>query len=114
MIKAIFLDRDGTINIDKGYVYKIEDFEFIPKTIDSLKILQNKGYILIIVTSQSGIGRGYYKEEDFGNRIDIIIAIGRVSDKAKAKNILELFVNVEDHSLTQSILETTLSKIEKK
>ena len=65
MNKAIFLDRDGTINVDRDYIYKIEDFEFLPNVIESLRILQEAGYILIIVTNQSGIGRGYYTEEDF-------------------------------------------------
>lgn len=62
--KAIFLDRDGTINVDKDYLYKIEDFQFEPKADEALKILYDLGYILIIVTNQSGIARGYYSEED--------------------------------------------------
>ncbi|MCM1541806.1 MAG: HAD family hydrolase [Blautia sp.] len=65
MNKAIFLDRDGTINVEKKYLYKIEDFEFLPGVIEGLKILQQKDYLLIILTNQSGIGRGYYTEEDF-------------------------------------------------
>lgn len=64
--KAIFLDRDGTINVEKHYLYKIGDFEFLPGVIEGLKLLQDAGYLLIIVTNQSGIGRGYYTEEDFG------------------------------------------------
>ena len=63
--KAVFLDRDGTINIDKGYLYRISDFEFLPGAVDALKMLQSAGYLLIIITNQSGIGRGYYTEEDF-------------------------------------------------
>lgn len=65
MNKAIFLDRDGTINVDKEYLSKIEDFEYLPGVIDGLKILQDVGYKLIIITNQSGIARGYYTEEDF-------------------------------------------------
>lgn len=65
MNKAIFLDRDGTINVEKNYLYKIEDFEFLPGVIDGLKLLQDAGYLLIIITNQSGIGRGYYTERDF-------------------------------------------------
>lgn len=65
MNKAIFLDRDGTINVEKHYLHKIEDFEFLPGVIEGLKILQDAGFLLIIVTNQSGIGRGYYSEEDF-------------------------------------------------
>ncbi|MDR0666198.1 MAG: D-glycero-beta-D-manno-heptose 1,7-bisphosphate 7-phosphatase [Campylobacteraceae bacterium] len=63
--KAIFLDRDGVINIDKGYVYKKEDFIFVPDIFETLRYLLNRGYLLFIVTNQSGIARGYYSEEDF-------------------------------------------------
>jgi D-glycero-D-manno-heptose 1,7-bisphosphate phosphatase len=63
--KAIFLDRDGVINIDKQYVSRIEDFEFQRGIFELLRFLQDKGYLLIIVTNQSGIGRGYYTQQDF-------------------------------------------------
>ena len=63
--KTIFLDRDGIINIDKSYLYKIEDFEFCDGVFKALKHLQALGYILIVVTNQSGIARGYYSEDDF-------------------------------------------------
>lgn len=63
--KAIFLDRDGVINIEKNYLYKIEDFEFISGVFKSLKYLQNIGYELFIITNQSGINRGYYTTDDF-------------------------------------------------
>lgn len=65
MNKAIFLDRDGTINVEKNYLYKIDDFEFLPGVVEALKKLQDAGYLLIIITNQSGIGRGYYTEKDF-------------------------------------------------
>ena len=65
MQKAVFLDRDGVINVDKAYVYKIEDFEFCESVFEVLRHFQKLGYLLIIVTNQSGIGRGYYREEDF-------------------------------------------------
>lgn len=65
MKKAIFLDRDGVINIDKNYVYKISDFEFIPEIFDLLKYFQDLDYLLFIITNQSGIGREYYTKEDF-------------------------------------------------
>ena len=53
--KAIFLDRDGTINIDHGYVHKIDHFQFIEGVGKALKQLQDKGYLLVLVTNQSGI-----------------------------------------------------------
>lgn len=65
MRKAIFLDRDGTINIDHGYVYRKEDFQFLPNAIEGLKILEQLGFLLVIITNQSGIARGYYAEEDY-------------------------------------------------
>ena len=65
MNKAIFLDRDGTINVEKHYLYRQEDFEFLPGALDALKRFQDAGFLLIIITNQSGIARGYYSEEDF-------------------------------------------------
>jgi D,D-heptose 1,7-bisphosphate phosphatase len=65
MDRAIFLDRDGTINVDKEYVYKIEDLEFIDSAIEGLQRMQTLGYGLIIVANQSGIARGKYTEEDY-------------------------------------------------
>ena len=65
MNKAVFLDRDGVINLDKAYVSKIEDFEFCEGVFEALKHFQNLGYLLIVVTNQPGIGRGFYSEEDF-------------------------------------------------
>ena len=65
IMKAIFLDRDGIINKDHSYVYKKEDFEFCDGIFETLSYLVSLGYTLFIVTNQSGIGRGYYSEEDF-------------------------------------------------
>ncbi|MAG45307.1 MAG: D,D-heptose 1,7-bisphosphate phosphatase [Nanoarchaeota archaeon] len=65
MTKAILLDRDGTINVDEGYTHKIENLEFEQGAIKGLKTLQDLGYKLIIITSQSGIGRGKYTEEQY-------------------------------------------------
>ena len=64
MDKAIFLDRDGTINVDKAYIYKISDFEFMPGAKEALLLLRKAGYRLVIVTNQSGVARGYYTEHD--------------------------------------------------
>lgn len=66
MHKAIFLDRDGVVNVDKGYVCKLEDFEPIDKNIEFIKKLNsNNGYLVFIITNQAGIARGYYTEEEF-------------------------------------------------
>jgi len=61
---AVFLDRDGVINVDHGYVSTWEQFEFLPGVPEALRELQDAGYLLIVVSNQSGIGRGYYSEAD--------------------------------------------------
>jgi D-glycero-D-manno-heptose 1,7-bisphosphate phosphatase len=63
--KALFLDRDGVINVEKNYVYRIEDFEFIDGIFELCALAQNRGFALIVITNQAGIGRGYYTEADF-------------------------------------------------
>jgi len=63
--KALFLDRDGVINVEKDYLYKIEDFEFIEGIIDVCKKYQSLGYLIVVVTNQSGIARKMYTESDF-------------------------------------------------
>ena len=63
--QAVFLDRDGIINIDHDYVSRIEDFEFIPSIFEICRLYQSLGYQLFVITNQSGIGRGYYTEENF-------------------------------------------------
>lgn len=65
MNKALFLDRDGVINVEKDYLYKIEDFEFIDGIFELCSYYKEQGYLLFVVTNQSGIARGYYNEEDF-------------------------------------------------
>ena len=65
MNKAIFLDRDGTLNIDYGYVHEIDNFKFVDGAIDALRELKKMGYMLVLVTNQSGIARGYFSEEQF-------------------------------------------------
>lgn len=64
MNKAIFLDRDGTINVDKNYVFKIEDLEFEVGVIEALKKFKKMGYKLIVISNQSGIARKYFTEKD--------------------------------------------------
>ena len=76
MKKAIFLDRDGTINVEKDYIYKSEDLVFEEGSIEALKTFKNLGYILIVVSNQSGIARGYFTEADlniFNNNMNEIL-----------------------------------------
>ena len=65
MEKYIFLDRDGTINVEKHYLHKIEGFEYENGVLEALEGLQKLGYKFIIVTNQAGIAKGYYTERDY-------------------------------------------------
>jgi D,D-heptose 1,7-bisphosphate phosphatase len=74
--RAVFLDRDGTINEDKGYTYKVEDLVILPNVVEGLKLLQGK-FLLIVVTNQSGVERGYYTDRDverFNNYLYLALA----------------------------------------
>jgi D-glycero-D-manno-heptose 1,7-bisphosphate phosphatase len=62
--RAVFLDRDGVINEDHGYVGQVERFHIFPFTGSALQLLVQKGFLLVVVTNQSGIARGYYTMED--------------------------------------------------
>ena len=65
LTSALFLDRDGVINHDSGYTSRVEDFRFIDGIFDLCRAARRSGYLLIVVTNQAGIGRGYYSEDDF-------------------------------------------------
>lgn len=64
MNKAIFLDRDGVINVERGYTYRLEDFVILPHLIETLQYLQQKNYLLIIVSNQSGVAKQLYQQAD--------------------------------------------------
>ncbi|MBE4907215.1 HAD family hydrolase [Bacillus luteolus] len=61
---AIFFDRDGVLNEDDGYVYKPPDFKWIPGATEVIRRLKEKGYLVIVITNQSGVARGFYTEDD--------------------------------------------------
>lgn len=63
--RALFLDRDGVINVEKNYVHRIDDFEFVPGIFELCHCAVQLGFRLVVVTNQAGIGRGYYTEADF-------------------------------------------------
>jgi len=63
--QALFLDRDGVINVDRGHVYRREFFEFVPGIFELCFAAQQLDYLLVVVTNQAGIARGYYSEADF-------------------------------------------------
>lgn len=62
--RAVFLDRDGTINREKEYLYRIDEFEFIPGSPEAVRLLNQAGFLVVVVSNQSGVGRGYYTEDD--------------------------------------------------
>ena len=61
---AAFVDRDGVLNVDHGYVFRVQDFEWLPGAIDALGQLQRAGYALVVITNQSGVARGLYTLDD--------------------------------------------------
>ncbi|MEW5878935.1 MAG: D-glycero-beta-D-manno-heptose 1,7-bisphosphate 7-phosphatase [Pseudomonadota bacterium] len=63
--RAAFLDRDGVINVDLGYVVRQEDFHFVPGTLEAARVLADRGFALVVITNQSGIARGLYSVDDF-------------------------------------------------
>jgi len=63
--RAAFLDRDGVINLDHGYVHRIADFSFVPGALEATSQLTRWGFAPVVVTNQAGIGRGMYTEADF-------------------------------------------------
>lgn len=62
---AVFIDRDGVINVDHGYVHDEHDFEYIDGVFEATKALKDQGYMLVLVTNQSGIARGKFSEDRF-------------------------------------------------
>ena len=72
---ALFLDRDGVINVDHGHIYRRDDFEFIDGIFELVACATKAGYIVLIITNQAGIGRGYYTEEDFYLLMDWVRAM---------------------------------------
>ena len=67
MNKAVFFDRDGVINVDSGYTYLPENFVWVEGAKEAIKYLNYKGYLVLVVTNQSGVARGYYTEADVSN-----------------------------------------------
>lgn len=86
-MKAIFIDRDGVINQEKNYLYKIEDFVFIDGVFDACQAFQKMGFALIIITNQAGIAKGYYNKSDYNKLTDWVLA----QFKTNGINILDVF-----------------------
>lgn len=61
---AVFFDRDGVLNVDHGYTYRAEDFQWMPGAVETVKYFNEHNYLVIVITNQSGVARGYYTEAD--------------------------------------------------
>ncbi len=85
--KAVFLDRDGVINKEVGYLHKSKDFKFIDGVFEACQYFQTLGYKLIVITNQSGISRGYYQEADFHSLTKWML----VQFEKQGINILDVF-----------------------
>lgn len=70
MRAALFLDRDGVINVERNYVHRVEDVEFIDGIFTLCQAAKNAGLAIVVVTNQAGIGRGYYTEDQFRTLMD--------------------------------------------
>ena len=108
MNKAVFLDRDGTINVDKDYLHKISDFEYIDGVLEALLSITEMGFLIVIVTNQSGIARGYYGEDDFRKLNDWMIQ----DLKAKGINIAGVYYcpHLPDGSVSKYAIECSCRK----
>jgi len=61
---AAFLDRDGVLNLDHGYVHRIDELDIVPGAGEAVRLLNDAGYLVVVVTNQSGVARGLYGEDD--------------------------------------------------
>ena len=62
--KAVFFDRDGTLNVEVGYLYEFDKFKWIDGAIEAVKFCNDNNYLVIVITNQSGVARGFYTEDD--------------------------------------------------
>ncbi|MGX3011624.1 D-glycero-alpha-D-manno-heptose-1,7-bisphosphate 7-phosphatase [Helicobacter sp. 23-1044] len=72
MQKAVFFDRDGVVNVNNEYVYKISDFVYMSGFVEFFRVIKKRGFLAFVVTNQSGINRGFYSERDFENLSDFM------------------------------------------
>ena len=86
-MRVAFLDRDGVLNVDYGYVHKIKDFCWVPGAIEGMQILTKLGYKLIIVTNQAGIARGFYGVSEF----NYVMSFVEETLKKHNINLLDVF-----------------------
>ena len=78
--KACFLDRDGVLNEDIGYLHKCEDFKWIDGAVEAIKLLKKNNFLVIVITNQSGISRGYFDSKDVTNLHELMNKILKKED----------------------------------
>ena len=78
--KACFLDRDGVLNEDVGYLHKSQDFKWIDGAVEAIKLLKKNNFLVIVITNQSGISRGYFDSKDVTNLLEWMIKILKKED----------------------------------
>ncbi len=81
MNKALFLDRDGIINIDKTYIYRYEDIEWVDGVFDLISYANKNNFLVIVLTNQSGVAQGMYQEED------VLILHTKMNEFLKSRNL---------------------------
>ena len=86
MKPAVFLDRDGVINKNKGYTYQIKDFEWISGAKEAIKYFNKKNFYVFVVTNQSGISRGFFNESDL-ERLHSFICKDLKKEEASASSL---------------------------
>jgi D-glycero-D-manno-heptose 1,7-bisphosphate phosphatase len=89
---AVFFDRDGVLNMDHGYTYRQQDFEWVPGAIQTIQYFNDLGYLVFVITNQSGIARGFYTEQDVH---DLHAFINR--ELAKSGNHIDEFYYCPHH-----------------
>ncbi|MGB0390233.1 MAG: D-glycero-alpha-D-manno-heptose-1,7-bisphosphate 7-phosphatase [Salibacteraceae bacterium] len=99
-MRAVFLDRDGVINRERGdYTWKIEDFEFVPGLFEALNKLKSQGYCFIVITNQGGIAKGLYTHEDVAKVHAYMINIL----KEKGIEVLDIFYSPYHNQFSESL-----------
>lgn len=118
--KAAFIDRDGVLNEERAFVHRIEDFIFVPGAVEALRAFQAAGYLLVVITNQSGIARGLYSEADYleltahmcerlqaaGVRLDAVEYCPHLADAPVARYRLDCGCRKPKPGMLQRAIET--------
>ena len=108
---ALFLDRDGVINRNHGYVYEIDKFEFFPEIMDICRVAQSANFLIVVVTNQSGIGRGYFSKEKF---LELTNCLPQIHSDHSGEINIESYQVINDAAAEQrrlSLLEKNMSEL---